>query len=175
MFGASSTTDAMREALASAPTDTVILHTLQVHHDEFANVMGSTGTDLYIVNDADDMTGMLETGSSQTFTARPFEINFPSQDERQTPNASVTIDNTDLMFLAFIRAVEEDENPVEVTYRPFLSDDLMTSQVPKPLKMNLANINFTTTSLTADLVYRDFESLRFPSIEYNRRTFPGLG
>ena len=76
---------AIREAYASAPADTVILHTLELRHPAFADDDGRP-TAIRVVRDHVDLTARLEAGApldageAVRFVALAFELELPPVD-----------------------------------------------------------------------------------------------
>ena len=63
---------------------------------------------------------------------------------------------------------------VQVIYREFLSSDLSAPQNNPPLRMTIMTVSATVFKVTATAGFPDLMNRRFPSLEYDAQTFPGL-
>lgn len=85
---------AIKEAYASAPTDTVILHTLELRHPDFV-------APIRVVNDHANLTATLEAtapanpGAAVEFIRFAFRFTLPELMTSGMPEIEIEIDNVD--------------------------------------------------------------------------------
>ena len=165
--------DAIREAYASAPSDTVILDTLELRHPAFASP-------IRVVRDHRDMTATLEAdapvngGEAVLFQSYSFDFELPPVNDRSTPEATITIDNVGREIVANIEKAVVTQDVVRVTYRPFLSTDLSGPQYDPPLHLTLTDIVADVFRISGKARFGDLANQSFPSELYTATRFPGL-
>ena len=158
---------ALQEAFALAPSSRVVLDTIEVRQ---------TGVQppVYLVRAAREIQARLETGETPTFQPVGFRLTLPAESTEGVRVLTVSFDNVGRELLEFIRTAKESPVPVEMVYRPYLSDDLFTPQLNPPLRMYLRDIQITPTTLTGRATFMDLMNLRFPNELYTRDRFPFL-
>lgn len=161
-------TEALKEAYALAPTEIVILNTLQISHPALT-------PDLFLVQDqvANDFT--LEDLSVETFEPVGFRFALPPIGDQGLQELTLAIDNVDRRISDFVNTVKGQPGTTEVRYRPYLSNDLTTSQMIPPLLLFLKEISVTAVEIQARATFADIINKRFPSEWYTRDRFPSLG
>ena len=138
-------TDAIAEAYASAPSDIVILHTLELRHPAFVDENGQPSA-IRVVRDNADLRATLEAsaplngGEEVLFKSFAFEISLPETNDRSSPEAIVTIDNVSREIVHNIELAVVSQEVIKVSYRPYLSTDLSTPQYDPPLHLTLTDI-----------------------------------
>jgi len=134
--------EAIREAYASAPSDVVILHTLELRHPGFVDE-NNQPIAIRIVRDHQDLTARLEPtaplngGAMVQFIALGFELELPPVNTAPVPEISVTIDNVSRELIRHLDAAVESSEKIEITYRPYLSTDLEGPQMDPPITLTL--------------------------------------
>lgn len=168
-----SMSQAIREAMASVPTDSVILHTIELSHPSFVEP-------IRVVQDNVDHTLTLEDsapvnpGEAVLFKSYPFQMTQPSITDNSTPESTITIDNVSREIVnAMERAVESNE-VIRVTYRPYLSNDKTTPQYDSPLHLTLTDVVATTMTVSGRVRFRDLANKQFPREKYTAKRFPRL-
>lgn len=130
----STLSEALKEAYASAPSDVILLHTLELRHPTFVDDHGNS-TAIRVVRDHINHTCTLENsaplnhGEAVEFIAMAFDLELPPVNNTPTPEISVTIDNVSTEMIAYLDRAIETQDMIELTYRPYLSDDLTTPQM----------------------------------------------
>jgi hypothetical protein len=172
--------EAIKEAYASAPADVVILHTIELRHPSFRDDNGNP-TGIRVVRDNQNLTARLETGAplqggqEVEFIALNFQFTLPPEDDKGSiPEIAVVIDNVGRILMQHLDAAVESEQPIEITYRPYLSTDLSAPHMNPPLTMTLRNIEVTSTRVTARASFADLANRRFPTKTYDLKAFPSL-
>lgn len=165
--------DAIKEAYACAPAGIVILNTLEFRHPLFT-------APLRLVSDTQDWLLTLEPdapadpGEEVAFIGFGFSLDLPPVEDNAQPEAVVAIDNVSREILLEIEAAVTSASPVEMTYRPYLSDDTGGPQMDPPLHLVVTAITATPTALTLKASFGDYTNKRFPGASYTLESFPGL-
>jgi hypothetical protein len=174
-----SLSDAIREAYASAPSDVVILHTLELRHPDFKNESGVT-TAIRVVRDQQDLFARLEASAplnpSETvrFVAMGFDLDLPPVDIAPVPEVVLTLDNVSREIVKHLDAASESEASIEVTYRPYLSNDVEGPQMDPPITLVLTEVEADVMRVTARARMVDIGNKAFPGRLYTSTEFPGL-
>lgn len=164
-----SLSDAIKEAYACCPTNIAVLETLSLSHPDLPD-----GT-IYMVQGFTEVVATLETAEEVTFEAIPFRFVLPAAGENGRQELTLTIDNVDRRISDFIIAVKESSDPVTVTYRPYLSNDLSGPQMDPPLTLSLQSISVNVYEVSGRATFADVLNRPFPSDFYTRSRFPSLG
>ena len=170
---------AIREAYASAPTDVVILHTLEFRHPEFRDEAGNT-TAIRVVRDQVDLDAKLEAsapangGETVRFVAMAFDLELPPVDVTPVPEIVVTLDNVSREIVRHLDAAVQSQAMIEVTYRPYLSNDLAGPQMDPPITLVLTEVEADVHRITARARMMDIGNKTFPGRTYTATEFPGL-
>lgn len=160
--------DAIKEAYALAPAQQVILDTLEIRQ---------TGVQdpVYIVRSRKGIVALDEDGNSRTFLPVGFQFALPPENEEGFRSLNISIDNIGRQVSDFIETAKSERVPVEVIYRPYLSDDLSQPQMIPPLVLYLKDIQVTTSQVTGRATFMDLVNKKFPTELYTRARFPSLG
>lgn len=159
--------DAIKEAYACAPAGVVFLHTLQISHPDVAE-------DIFLVQDRTDKTCTLETAEEELFTACAFRFSLPTTGEDGLQELSIAIDNVNRVVSDYLDQVKDSNDPVAITYRPYLSTDLTTPQMDPPLVLYLRDVNVNVFEVTGKATFADILNKRFLTDLYTRQRFPSL-
>ena len=171
--------EAIREAYAAAPSDVVILHTLELRHPAFEDDEGNP-TSIRVVRDHVDLTARLEAsapldaGEMVTFVAMAFDLSLPPVDVAPVPEITVTIDNVSREIVRHLDAAATSQDKIEITYRPYLSTDLEGPQMDPPITLVLTEVEADVFRVTGRARMLDIGNKAFPSITYTAGKFPGL-
>jgi hypothetical protein len=171
--------EAIREAYASAPSDVVILHTLELRHPGFVDENNKPMA-IRIVRDHQDLTARLEPsatingGEMVQFIALGFELELPPVNTAPVPEISVTIDNVSRELIRHLDAAVESSEKIEITYRPYLSTDLEGPQMDPPITLTLTEVEADISRVTGRARMLDIGNKSFPSEVYTASRFPGL-
>ncbi len=174
-----SLSEAIREAYASAPSDVVILHTLELRHPDFVDEEG-VATAIRVVRDRVDLFAHLESSAPQhpgqevRFVAMAFDLNLPAVDSMPVPEVEITLDNVTREVMRHLDAAVQSQQMIEVTYRPYLSNDLSGPQMDPPLTLVLSFVEANPVRITARARMVDIGNKAFPGRTYTAKEFPGL-
>ena len=165
--------EAIQEAYASAPSDQIIYHTLEIWHLNFS-------APIYVVRDFADLTATVEAGAARnggqpvTFVAFAFDIVPPEVDKSGVPQCVIEIDNVSRDILANIDLAMGSTDSITVIYRAFLSTDLNGPENDPPLELTIHSITADPFRVRAVAGFGSLANLRFPKLEYTSEIFPGL-
>ena len=171
--------EAAKEALATASSEAYFIHTLEFSSpdivDEFGNLMA-----LRIVHGEDSLSAAVERdatfdpGDYVDFVAVPFSFALPSTRADEVPSIQITIDAVSRTVVEGIDKTRESFQPVVVTYRPYLSNDLSKPQMSPPLVMSMVGVSIKADSITGTATFDDIVNKKFPSIKYSADNYPYL-
>lgn len=158
--------EAIKEAYALAPVGKSLIESIELR------LAGQPS--VYIYRGIEPLQMRLETGEWATFEPVPFQFKLPKSSETGSQSLDITMDNVDARISDFITAAKNSLAPVEVIYRPYLSDDLATPQMDPPLVLYLKGAAITTSTASAQASFIDIVNKRFPNDYYTGDRFPGL-
>lgn len=159
--------EALKEAYASAPSNVVIYHTLEINHPAFISP-------IYVVRDFQDLNAQLENGDPVTFLRFAFNLVKPEVSSTGVPQCTVEIDNVSRDILANVQLAMTSTDQITMTYREYISTDLTGPQNDPPMTMVLSNITADVFKVRATASFGDLNNKRFPNEEYTAERFPGL-
>ena len=166
-------TQAIKEAYASAPSNVIIYHTLELRHPAFTSP-------IRVVRDYQNLTARLESsapsnaGEEVEFTALAFDFTKPEVNSQNIPQVTITLDNVDRAIVANIEAAITTTDLVEIIYREFISTDLSAPQNNPPITMNIISVTADVFKVTAVAGFLNLMNKRFPTAEYSSEVFTGL-
>lgn len=163
----STLSQAIKEAYASAPSDVIVYHTLEINHTNFTQP-------IYVVRDWTDLTATLETAEEVTFIRYAFDLTKPEVSATGVPQVTVTIDNVSREILANIQLALQSLDKITLTYREYISTDLSGPQNNPPLTMTVLSIKADVFRITAVAGFGDLVNKKFPSVEYTAERFQNL-
>ena len=165
---------AIAEAYASAPVDQVIYHTLELWHPAFT-------VPIRVVRDFTALDARIEAGAARdagavvTFVGFAFDIVPPDQTTTGVPQCVIEIDNVDREILAQIDQAVLTAEQIRVIYRAYLSDAVLDGpENDPPMELTMISVSATPFRIRATAGFPDLVNLRFPKLDYDLETFPGL-
>ncbi|MFV0626596.1 MAG: DUF1833 family protein [Alphaproteobacteria bacterium] len=171
--------EALKEAYASAPSEVVLLHTLELRHPSFVDENGEK-TAIRVVRDhvshccfLED-TAILDAGQQVEFVAMAFDLELPPVNTTPLPEISLTLDNVSREIMAYLDLAVEGQEMIEMTYRPYLSDDLSCPQMNPPINLVITNIVADVFKITATARMMDIGNKSFPGENYTAKKYAGL-
>jgi len=170
---------AIKEAYASAPSDVVIMHTLEIRHPAFVDDYGNA-TAIRVVRDYEDFTATLEAdaplnaGEQVLFQAFAFDFKLPEVNDGGIQRIQITIDNVGRQVLEHIEQAALSTESAEVTYRPYLSTDTSQPQMNPPLTLTLTQVSATPQRITGTAEFKLLHNIAFPRDLYTLEEFPTL-
>ena len=157
----------------------MIFDTLEVRHSAFRDDAGQP-TAIRVVIGYEDISARLEgdaplhPGEYVEFIAGAFRFKLPGFEEGQVPQLQITIDGVSREVVGHIEAAIAEPEPIEVTYRPYLSTDLSKPQMDPPVVMMLTKVSVSGTSVSGTASLSDVHNWAFPAEKYLASRFPGL-
>lgn len=165
---------AIKEAYASAPSDVVIVDTLEIRHPAFTVPIRVT-TQYAPISARLEGSAPLNAGSVVEFQPFAFDFVLPEVVDTGIPELQITIDNVSKEILQHIELAMPQPEKLEVTYRAFLSNDLLGGpQNDPPLHMTISSIEADAMAVRAKATIADFMNKKFPGENYTDTKFPGL-
>lgn len=171
--------EALKEAYASNPVGQVIIETLEFRHPSFTDELGNPSA-FRIVNQHLDVIATLEitapvqAGQAVTFQAFAFDVDLPGFKEGDVPQLSITIDNVGRELTQQLEAATTSQEPIVVTYRPYLLTDLTGPQMDPPIEMVVVGATATLTTIQFTASMDSVNNVAFPRRQYTAADFPGL-
>lgn len=160
--------EAIKEAYAVAPANMVVYHTLEIRQP---TVQGS----IFLVQSRTSIIALDEEGEEHTFEPVGFQFALPPSNEEGFKSLNIAIDYVGRRVKDFIRAAKSSKVPVEIIYRPYLSNDLTGPQMDPPLVLYLKDVAVAQGQVTGRATFMDLVNKLFPFEKYNRQRFPALG
>lgn len=165
--------DALEEAYASAPTEEVVLHTLEIRHPDFTQP-------IRVVRDYHDFTAYLEAdapenpGEEVTFIAMAFDFTLPEVTKSTSPEIEIGLDNVSGELAAYLDTAANSADLIEVTYRPYLASDPSGPSMNPPLTLTIRSVTADIFRVKAVAGFADLANKKFPSQTYDTERFAGL-
>lgn len=166
--------DAIKEAYATAPSGEVIYHTLEIWHPSFS-------VPIRVVQDNEPLTARIEAAAARDagalviFEAYAFDLVPPDQSSEALPQCVIEIDNVGREIMAQLDVAIFEPEPITVIYRQYLSSDLGGGpENDPPLELTVTQITATPQRIRAVAGFDNLLDRRFPAIDYELETFPGL-
>lgn len=163
-----SLSDAIKEAFASCPTGKVIFDTLEIRQTGVQSA-------IYLVKGQTALTAFDEDGNERVFFPSGFVFSLPPENEEGFRSLNIAIDNIGRAVSDFVVIAKSEKVPVELIYRPYVSDILTAPAMIPPLILYLKDIQVTTVQVTGRATFFDIINRKFPSDLYTRARFPALG
>lgn len=173
----STLSQAIKEAYAACPADSIIHHTLEIHHPSFT-------TPIRVVRDNNltpltatlEATAPRDAGQAVNFVGYQFDLTPPEVSTTGVPQCTVEIDNVSREILQQIELAVAGGSPdlITIIYRSFLSDDLTGPQNDPPLTLTVSDITANVFRIQATAGFPNLANKRFPSQDYTSERFPGL-
>lgn len=160
--------EAIKEAYAVAPYNKVVIHTLQIRQT-------GVQSNIYISQSRRGIVANDENGVPHSFLPCGFQFTLPPSSEEGFQSLNIAIDNIDRRVSDFVELGKSSVVPIEVIYRPYLSDDLTIPQMIPPLVLYLKEVQVTNYQVVGKASFMDIVNKKFPSELYTRARFAALG
>lgn len=161
-------TEAIKEAFAIAPTNVVAYDTL-----EFRQL--GVQDPIFMVRARKSLTAFDEFGVERTFEPVGFQFSLPASNEEGFRSLNIAVDNIDRRVADFVALAKDSDVPIQVIYRPYLSNDLSAPQMDPPLILFLKDAQLNKYQALGRATFMDIINKKFPSELYTRDRFPSLG
>lgn len=147
-----------KQAIYAQDTDEVFIVLVEIDHDDFASP-------IRVCNDSVDITS-----NGDVYLAYPFQIELPSDEDGDMPQARLTIDNVDRSLTASIRAIQ---TPPSVRIMVVLVSDPDVIEIDLP-GFVFTNISYDALTITGTISIESFMNEPFPGDVFTPTQFPGL-
>ncbi len=170
--------EALKEAYATVPDDTVIWHCLEFDHPTFLNEAGARIPGYVVLGNA-ILTAGIEAGALNNpgefvdFMPVAFDFRLPPTDPQQNVRLELILDNVGSALTKHFEPAVEDGRPITTIYRTYLSTDL-SAPAAQPIELSMANIKVTTTEIRGSAMFADLLNRPFPNKRYDPDTAPFL-
>lgn len=167
--------DALKEAYARAPTDTVIINTFELRYPAFTAPLRVVA-DFVAIDALLEDTAPMDAGEVVTFQPYQFEFQLPEVIDNGIPELVINIENVSREIIRNVDLAALQVDKLEATYRAYLSGDLTTHGPHNnpPLHLTISSIQATSTTIELRASIADFVNKKFPNQEYTDVRFPGL-
>ncbi|MCM8530662.1 MAG: DUF1833 domain-containing protein [Lentisphaeraceae bacterium] len=172
-------TEALKEAYAVAPTNDVILDTLEFRHSSFIDETNSPFALRFVRDYASHDLGIevgapLNSGETKEFIACAFDVIQPPEEDAPAPELTIELDNIGRPILQYIDQAVISENQIEVTYRPYLLSDPSGPQQIIPVTFIVKSISMSLTKIIVKCSPKRIGERPFPTKEYSLDEFISL-
>ena len=170
---------AIKEAMAIAPSNRVVLHTLEIRHPLFRGADGLPDSAWVVLNGKDLTLGVeagapIRGGEMVPFVGVRFELTFPPIENAPAPEMEFMLDAVTRDICENLDRAVTDRNKIRACYRVYLSSDLTTPQRIPPETFTLVNVEVYATHVTARARIPLNLRRAFPKRTYTATEFPGL-
>jgi hypothetical protein len=173
--------EAIQEAIASAPPDQIILPTLELQHPLFVNeqgvyepvrVVADPGFDVGRDDGAFGHNLKIEDGSTVLFLACMFDFTLPEQIVGKVPEIDVSIDGVPSLLMDDLNAAVTIRADIKLIYREYIFglDDIQFRLPGLVLK----RVKTTLTRTTGTASFADLNGISFPSKLYRPKEYRSL-
>lgn len=171
-----SASEAWAEAAAHASADVAVIETLSIAHPAIG-----ADTELYIVNAYTPLLAGLEQdatingGQTVTFTPSAFALTPPVEaaDDAQ-PTLKLSIVGVSEAVAQALRATRGSLNPVVITLREYVSNELGAPARVPPLRMELVDVDINDSLVEITAQARDPGNVAYPAKTITLADYPGL-
>lgn len=180
----------LKEAYAAAPSTSVILNTIELHHESF--LVGGVVTPIRMVADPGELISTLDDGpdirglylklestapvnpsATVLFQSVMFKFKLPEQTDSRLGTMQIVLDNVTHLVSDKLDKAVTYRSPMTLIYREYLADTPTTPQVVIP-NLSIKSVNSTILAVTATANFMNFIDKKFPNKEYRPDDFPGL-
>ena len=127
---------------------------------------------IFIVNDTQPHSLLIETGETVLFETRGFKLRFTGSGENGLQNLSITIDDIDRKVSKFVALAKGFSTPIELVFRVYLSDDLSHQQNDPPTVLYLTSTSNSAEGFSGNATTIDVVNAPFPNAYYRLENFP---
>lgn len=153
-----SLTSQAKTALFAAQTDEVFIILLTISHDELFQP-------IRVCSNAVDTVSR-----GNIFTAFPFDLVLPDDQENKSPRARLTIDNVDRQIVQAIRRISGAPDVLMEIIRA-ADPDVVEAAFPD---FKLTNVTYDSQVVEGDLTIEDFTAEPYPAGSFSPAVFPAL-
>ena len=108
--------------------------------------------------------------NGNNFTAFPFDITLPDDQENSSPRAKLVIDNIDRQVVSAVRSIDSAANVLIEIVRA-ADPNTIEAQF---IDFKLTNVSYDAQKVEGDLTIEDFTAEPFPAASFSPSLFPAL-
>ena len=116
----------------------------------------------------------LDGGKEVEFVALAFDLELPPVENIPVPEISLSLDNVSTEIMRYLDQAIETQDMIEMTYRPYLSNDLSCPQMDPPITLVITEITADISKISATARMMDIGNKSFPAENYTVKKYPGL-
>lgn len=170
---------AIKEAYALAPSDDVVIHTLEIRHPAFRGEDGLPDSAWAVLNEKDVELGVeaaapVRGGETVLFRGVQFDLTFPPIENAPAPEMEFSIDAVSRDLVDSLDRAMGDRHRILACYRVYLASDRTTPQRLPPEVFTLSNVEVNSSTVTARARLPIDLRRSFPKRTYTATEFPGL-
>ncbi len=170
--------EALKEAYATVPDETVIYHTLEFDHPTFVDDTGQRIPGYVVLGNKILSAGIEAEASNNAgqfvdYLPVSFDFKLPPTDPQQNIRLELILDNIGSALTKHFEPAVEDGRPITVIYRTYLSTDV-SAPAAQPIELSMANIKVTQTEIRGSAMFADLLNRPFPNKRYDPDTAPFL-
>ena len=90
------------------------------------------------------------------------------------PEITLSIDNVSTEIIKYLDRAVETQDMIEMTYRPYLTNDLSTPQMDPPITLVITEVTADISKISATARMMDIGNKSFPAENYTVKKYPGL-
>ena len=90
------------------------------------------------------------------------------------PEISLSLDNVSTEIMRYLDQAIDTQDMIEMTYRPYLSNDLSCPQMDPPITLVITEITADISKISATARMMDIGNKSFPAENYTVKKYPGL-
>lgn len=149
---------AAREALYGAQTAEVFLHLLVIDHADLV-------APIRLVNNTENIVS-----AGNTYTAFPFEVNLPPDQEGELPRVQLVVDNVTQLLVEEVRSIS---SPFTVSLSVVMASAPDTVEAG-PFEFEAKSAEYDVQRMVFTLAYESLLQEPFPYLSYTPSNYPGL-
>ena len=101
-------------------------------------------------------------------------MELPPVEAIPVPEITLTLDNVSTEIIQYLDRAVETQDMIEMTYRPYLSNDLSSPQMNPPITLVITEITADISKISATARMMDIGNKSFPAENYTVKKYPGL-
>lgn len=170
---------ALKEAYAAMPAETIILDTIEIYHPAFRDENNNPAS-VRVVRDYQDLSAFLEAdapmnpGALVTFTALAFDVEGAGFGDNQVPQIEITLSNVTRELMKHLEEAQDSPAQATVIYREYMPSDLSGPQMDPPVRLQVSEVNCDVFRCVITADASSLQNRQFPNRAYTVSTFPGL-
>jgi hypothetical protein len=158
--------EAVQETIILGLTTEDILLTVEIYNP----IVGS----VYMANNPEDVTAILEDSTEVTFRATNFTATRPIEDSESVPEFTLNLDAIPLDMVDYWVACIASGEDTELRIREYRASDLSAPTTTNPWSYIINDIPITDTQAQIKAAFADLKNQSFPNHLFTRTKFPGL-